>query len=269
MWWLPRHIILSSLGRPSTAHNAPARHVTEPAIHMVYSTDPITRLRQHKVVDMRLTTVSSSLRLWKFARLWDLLALLLGATTSTILMLSQQYTSLDWGVELGLVVLLFCLFALLSYGIGMLTSTLWQRIANTPAHRARSVGPSRISAVALRLWARLLLIVLILDGIWMLFPVAWSGLRCIENMCTSARAVPLHTNTFLPYEVRDTLTIILWLLVYGIVLPLGSSLVVRLCITPRWLDHRTTIYWVGCGLLLNIGLLSTFPLVNWLSTWYE
>jgi hypothetical protein len=69
--------------------------------------------------------------------------------------------------------------------------------------------------------------------------------------------------------MRDALTVVLWLLIYGLALPLGSSLAVRLCLTPRWLDRRTTLYWIGCGILLNIALISTFPLMDWLVTWYE
>jgi hypothetical protein len=218
---------------------------------------------------MRLPTLPVSSWLSISARLWDLLALLLGTITSVSLIIWQQRMSFQVSTELGLLILLHLLITVFGYGSGILFGALLQRIVHARDNDTRSGSHHLRATTVLQIWAWLLLTVLLLHIFWVVLPVAWSGLRCVENNCTSTTALPLHSNKVISYEVREALTLLLWLLVYGLALPLGSSLALRLLLPSRWLGRQTTLYWISCGILLNIALIATFPLADWLGAWYE
>lgn len=159
--------------------------------------------------------------------------------------------------------------AVTGYGLGIIASAIRQRITSLRANGDKVAQPHIHPTGVIQLWGWMLLIFLLLHIGWVLLPVAWSGLRCVHNACESARPVPLHTREFLAFETREVLTLLLWMLIYGIVLPLGTSLALRLCMAPHWLNRRMTLFWIACAVLLNIALIFTFPLVDWLSAWYE
>jgi hypothetical protein len=219
----------------------------------------------------RMLSFSISGSRWKqiSARLLDLLALALGTTISSALLLWRQHPGAvpSSGYLIGGVV--FFLFAIMGYSLGILASMLQQRITELHAGGDTSTRHHIHPAGVVQLWRWMLLFLLLFHIGWVLLPVAWSGLRCVENMCESATAIPLHTEEFLAYETRYTLILLLFFLIYGIVLPLGTSLAIRICLAPHWLGRRLTFYWIGGAILLNIALIFTFPLVDWLGAWYE
>jgi hypothetical protein len=203
------------------------------------------------------------------ARLLDLLALALGTTISSAFLAWRQNPGIEPIAAYLLGGVVFILVALGGYGLGIIAGVIQQRIASLRAGDETFERNHLDPASVIRLWGWILLIVLLFYIGWILLPVAWSGLRCVQDMCESVTAVPLHTEEFLAYETRYMLTLLLWLLIYGIVLPLGTSLAVRLCLAPHWLNRRLTLYWIGCAILLNIALIFTYPLVDWLGAWYE
>jgi hypothetical protein len=212
-----------------------------------------------------------STSLWKriSARLLDLLALAIGTTISSALVLWRQHSNTVPGAEYLINGVVFLLLAIMGYSLGMIAGAIQQRIASLRAGEKTSERNRLDPASVVRLWAWILLAILLVHTGWVLLPVAWSGLRCVHNACETATRIPLHTEEFLAYETRYTLTLLLWLLIYGIVLPLGTSLALRLCLAPHWLNRRLTLYWIGCAMLLNIALIFTYPLVDWLGAWYE
>jgi hypothetical protein len=218
-----------------------------------------------------MLSFSVSASRWKriSARLLDLLALAIGTTLSSALTLWRQHPNVEPSAAYLLGGVVFILLALAGYGLGIIAGAIQQRIASLRAGDETFERNRLHPASVIRLWGWILLIVLLFHIGWILLPVAWSGLRCVQNTCESATPIPLHTEEFLAYETRYLLMLLLWLLIYGIVLPLGSSLAVRLCLAPHWLGRRLTIYWIGCAMLLNIALIFAYPLVDWLGAWYE
>ena len=218
-----------------------------------------------------MLSLAVSESLWKriSARLWDLLALVLGTAISSTLLFWQQHSDIELSPDCLLGWLFFFPFAIIGYCLGIIAGALWQRIRLSRTGGDRFDRHHLHAAGVIQLWAWILLILLLFHIGWVLLPVAWSGLRCVQNTCESATSMPLHSSRMLSFETRDTLTIFLWLLIYGMVLPLGNSLALRLCLAPHWLGRQLTIFWIGCAVLLNIALIFTYPLVDWLGTWYE
>jgi hypothetical protein len=193
-------------------------------------------------------------------RLRDLFALLFGSVTGALLIVWQQEGRIIVASNLVMLILVLFLSTVLCYGMALFVGLVWQRIGHVQQHKS----------IIFTLWSFTLLFSVFIYISWIVIPVYLSGMKCdIYNTCTTDKIIYFHSSNPLYFDVRYTLTVMLWFLMYCIISPLGNSLIFRIIFQPHWIDRKMAIFWITCLVILNIMLVSTFPIADRLARWYE
>jgi hypothetical protein len=193
-------------------------------------------------------------------RLYDLFALFFGSFISTLLILWQQEGQFIISINLFILVLVLFLSTALCYGIALFINLVWHHIGHVQQNKS----------IIFTLWSFILLFSVFIYISWIVAPVYLSGMRCdIYDNCTTGKVVYFHSSSLIPFDMRYTLTIAIWFLVYCIILPLGNSLLFRIIFYPHWIGRKMAVFWIISLVILNIILVSTLPIADRLARWYE